>query len=382
MQDKQNTTETIPQNAISELLQISQSAQFNPLAELQEVEQRTIQAGVKLEILKENTGVDITKIHCRKTGQPIATLNLSEIEHILNFYTVTRLEEVANDLDLAHGVSRIWLHTSPDKLSKLQTIDPKGFFTYCIGIALRNHHMHYVANRREFRSVEAERKFYNSLVKCWYQLQYIETEALNEANKVLRMFMFLDLHNKQFYRVPWHLMFSTMNNKYERVIFVKQNQSGGSTLSASIAYDPDKRPLLPEEFATQHGIDFIRFCVKKFLEQLDIKMEIDLIKYKHLHTANAFRRMRGYDNVNELNLQISDVSSLRRFSLSEVQNRAKIIREKMQRSTKAQVMDNDFNLDLTVDASGLIVTSESVKPKSSQKNEPIKTIAIPGLKFM
>lgn len=379
MQDIQNT---IPTNAINELISRSQTAAFSPLAELENVEQRTIDAGIKLEILKENTGVDITKVHCRKTGQPIATLNLTEIEHILNFYTATRLEEVAHDLDLAHGISRIWLHTSPDKLSKLQTVDPRGFFCYCIGIALRNHHMHYIANKKEFKTIDGERTFYNSLVKAWYATADIEPEVLSEANKVLRMFMFLDLHNKQFYRVPWQLMFSTMNNKFERVIFVKQNHSGGSTLSASIAYDPDKRPLLPEEFATQHGIDFIRFCVKKFLEQLDIKMEIDLVRYKHLHTANAFRRTRGYDNVNELDLQISDVSSLRHFSLSEVTARAKAIQEKMKKQTKAQVMDADFSLDLVIDSSGTIVTSESyVAPIQKPAAEQKPGIKLTGLKL-
>lgn len=379
-----NLQNTIPQNAINELIARSQTAEFSPIADAQNTEQRTIDAGIKLEILKENTGVDITKIHCRKTGQPIATLNLTEIENILNFYTATRLEEVTHELDLALGISRIWVHTNPDKLTKLQSIDPRGFFCFCIGIAIRNHHMHYIANKKEFKTIEAERVFYNSLVKTWYATANIKTEELVEANKVLRMFMLLDLHNKQYYRVPWHLMFSTLNNKYERIIFCRQYQSGGSTLSASIAYDPDKRPLLPEEFATEHGISFIRFCVKKFLEQLDIKQEIDLVRYKHLHTANAFRRVRGYDNVSELDLSISDTSSLRHFSLSEVTARAKAISEKMKNHSKASVLDSEFSLDLVIDSSGTIVTSESysipsgeVKTDSSQK----PGIKLTGLKW-
>lgn len=343
--------QTITSEAIANLIEKSNGADFNPLAESDALESRMIDASIKLELIAHETGVDLSKIHCRKTGQPIATLNLTEIEHLLNFHSVKRLTEIADLMDYSGGVSRIWLHTNPENLNKLQSLDPRGFFCYCIGIALRNHHMHYVEDRKRFKTVEGEKIFYNSLVKAWYLTANIPAKELEEANKVLRFFMLCDLHNKKYYRVPWQLMFSSLNNAYERVIFVTPNGSNGGALqSASIAYNPDIRPLLPEEFASMYGVSFIKFCVKKFLEQLNVKSYSDLIQYKHIHTANGFRRTKSNELILEIDDHLTNSTTLNTYSVAHNIARAKRIQEKMSQEAKSKsiVLDSDFELDLVL----------------------------------
>src|SRR5882724_9567634 len=113
---------------------------------------------MKISLIKDTTGIDITKLHCRKTGQPIATVSLEDTDKLFQFYNITNVLTIIDDLDFTCGVDRRWLHTEPTQLNRLQNIDPHGFFVYCISIALRTHHQHYVHGKKEFKSTEQEKK--------------------------------------------------------------------------------------------------------------------------------------------------------------------------------------------------------------------------------
>lgn len=273
----------------------------------------TLQNDVVLETIKEDTKVDLHYIHCSKTGQPVARLNDNEIQHLLSFYSVRELTEIADKLELASSISRVWLRTDPASLDKLEAVDPRGFFCYCVNIILQNHHLRYVNNKRQFATIEAQTTFRNSLVRSWYQTEAFTAAELAEANKHLRVFIYLDLHRTHVVTLPW---------QHIRDGVPKPNE-------IRRAYDPNIAPLLPHEFATHDGIAWLKKHLPRLIEQARRQLDYNNANFDRFVYNSAFRQSRFYSSIaEEFNALVQGIEILQRsMTIKELVAKSKAIND-------------------------------------------------------
>ena len=309
-------------NALNELIQSQQAKPAKLANELDCLLANETLGGVSLaitndvilETIKEETAIDLHYIHCSKTGQPIAKLSDLEIDHMLAFYGVKSLNEIADKLELASAISRIWLQTNPENLDKLQAIDPRGFFCYCMNIILQGHHMRYINNKRQFPTIEAQTAFKNSLVKSWYQTELFTHSELEEVNKQLRVLIYLNLHKIPGTKLPWH------------------NIRQQSDAKIKLAYNPDISPLFPHEFACASGLAWIAKYLPKLIQQAKAQLDYNNANFDRFVFNSAFRLSRGYSSlVEEFNMVIGDLGIVQKQkSISELVRKAKQINEQKQ----------------------------------------------------
>lgn len=249
----------------------------------------TLDILIRLHELEQNTGLDLTRIHCSKTGQPVGTCTEQDIRNVLAYHNTDKLETIAHELDLATSISRIWLHTGPENLTRLQEIDPRGFFCYCLSVALQNQYMEYTKQgSKKFKTAIHQREFRNSVVKAWYMTAKIDAAELAEANKSLRLFMYLNLHNRNYFRVPWHLMRLNVTLTAYKEYMARWVNNKPQQTNAHLV-DLDQFPMMPHEFATPWGIVWINKVLEKHIKNIKRQMDYNDAAYAHLMVGSAFK---------------------------------------------------------------------------------------------
>lgn len=160
---------------------------------------------LKLEILAEEQGIDLGQIFCRQTGQPIAKLASETVAKLLDFHGVKMLSEIGQYFHLATSVHPLWKNLNPETLTRLQAVDPRAFFSYCINIFIRDHHMKFTQHGKKiFETIEIENCFFKSLIECYAQTATLPEIAIENANKILRTILNFNIHKTHFKYIAWH----------------------------------------------------------------------------------------------------------------------------------------------------------------------------------
>jgi len=153
--------------------------------------------------LAEDFQLDITKIHCRKTGKIIGYRTQEEISLLSSLYEEEKLKGLSKHLNLCDSISPAYAHIQPETLNKLEDIDPVGLFVYYVNLLTRQfNECVTMKGNRVFISVERENQFKNSLVLGHASLLNVTNlEKIKECNNKLRWLLTLNLPKHKFYMV-------------------------------------------------------------------------------------------------------------------------------------------------------------------------------------
>lgn len=312
------------------------------------------------EIVKEDTEIDLRLAHCMKTGQPVSRLDEKQLEQLIKFHDAKTLKELAPLMDLATTYSPVWKSITPDNLTKLQEIDPKGFYCYCLGLITINHHMRYGAartindkNKQEtakgWLSIDRQKQFHNSIVKAWYATSQLDEAEIKKANIHLRTFIMLDIHRSAFYTLPWHnaiepkakppidrtigriehpkldtgenvpgnvyfaypikkiidgeLHVTTgkiLPNYAGMMVTTKVHKSGFKPdYSPNVSLFPDIDPVWPHELALPFGLNWINSHIGELLNKVINKIADDKQYLDRFHINSAFRRGKQFNSTQD-----------------------------------------------------------------------------------
>lgn len=190
-------------------------------------------------------------LHCVKTGAPVATLVAAEQSRLLRLYNVTTLADAINaGYCLASTVSPSWVRTDTETLATLRTIDPHGFFTFCLGRLLENSYRVVTAkNAKLWLSTHYQAAFQNSLVAAWHAISTLPVDALADANDVLEHCLFLNLHRTRVYRIDWSGILADIVQDGDGVICL------GSTIPNTV--QSASFGVLPHHIATPKGLSIL-----------------------------------------------------------------------------------------------------------------------------
>lgn len=380
-----DTNKQIPLEAINELVSASHASTPNVLTDAHTL---------------------LRTIHCSKTGQPIGTRTEMEITNFLKLHGSDTLQTVYSLIDLATQPSLAWLYTDNAHLDKLQDIDPRGFFCFCIQTCLMNHHLQYTSkSKKGFRyGIEGQRAFRNSLVQAWYNTERIPLSDLMEINKELRYFLYLGFHQSAYYRLPWHnvrqddsyqIYYTEVASVYatENPNTVAEREAKG--LSAKTATvdklkidgvdtddkarlltvakkevskrkDLDTYPLLPHEMTNDAAIEWLRNQLKHHVREISRKARLDASYYSALNTVNMFKTKGTVRTAIEtLKIMIDDIELDNTMGLSQlVKMEALLTQKKKEIKGKSVVTINAGGLDK------LKELAQSKAPLPNQINNP------------
>lgn len=261
-----------------------------PLAAIQELTQHSIPHAMRL----------LETIHCRKTGQPIGTRSPEDMALFTALHGINTRQEALSRIELATQTSMAWLQTDTAMLDKLQQIDPRGFFCYCINICLIHRHQQTMpGNKRAFMyGMDGQRAFGNSLVQAYYQTSTFTPHELAEYGHLFRQFLFLDLHKSRRYKLPFrHLRVDDSWKEFYPANTVE-------TESTPI-------PILPHEVVNENGKAWLRNNLKDHISELIRRARIDTSFYASITTNSQFRSNFNTSSLVEaLNIDMNGIGVL------------------------------------------------------------------------
>lgn len=342
---------------------------------------RPMDTDIVMEVIRTESEIDLSMSYCSKTGQPVANMLQSQLDALVKLHNVQHLREIADKLDLATQVSPLWLYTDNENLERLEDLDPRGFFCYCANLALQNHAMTYTRRgRRCFASIEVQRTFRRSLIKAWYATAAFSETELREANATFRRFLYLNLHNSQFYRLNWQAV---------------RDLNGNDT-----PFDADNSPILPHELATSCGIGWIKNNLESALRSIQHRKAHNSVRYNYVasiplasifkkkHWAGAFER--------DVLFMLADIDIAQPVTLSMMVAKGKQLLESQsdkinatkpqsdrpgKRVTAISRKSNAVQLDIGDDDFGIEEHKPQAAPAQTEKNEAKLNILQGGFKL-
>jgi hypothetical protein len=120
--------------------------------------------------------------YCNKTGQSTGTRDGETIKMAMALSESKDEKSLIAYFQMTSGPALHWLQTGPEQLTKLKSIDPYGFFMYCLGFYLRPKQEAY-SRQRGFRDVSKQLEFSNSLAMGYESLKDTALEDILLMNE-------------------------------------------------------------------------------------------------------------------------------------------------------------------------------------------------------
>ena len=314
-----------------------------PLAAIMELTQHRVPETMQL----------LETIHCRKTGQPIGTRNAADMGLFMQLHGVATRQDALSKIELATQTSLAWLQTDTAHLDKLQQIDPRGFFCYCINICLiHRHHQIMAGNKRAFLyGMDGQRAFGNSLVQAYYQSESIPEHEVREYAHLFRQFLFLNLHKSTRYKLPFSSL--RVDDSWKQFYPTELETPA---------------PILPHEVCTKEGQEWLHTNLKAHITEIVRRARLDTAFYASLTTNSQFKgALQTAHLVEALNI---DMNGLTHYDIGPLERLVRIQRamEEQRKLRKAPV--GPQHTLKTTGLSGLLN-----KVKEQQTYTPPKTLA-------